>query len=85
MQGRGRGRLLRYDLDRLGVASDSHACRTTARDGEDNVAPRSLPAVGADEDAAFASLLDAGRAESAVASKNALDGEACRTLPINRS
>jgi hypothetical protein len=67
------------------VCSDSHACRTPTRDGEQNVTTGSLPAVGADEDAPFAPLLDAGRSDRAEASKYALDGEARRTFPINRS
>jgi hypothetical protein len=86
MQGRGgSGRFRRYDFNRFGVDSDSHACRTTTRDGEDNVPSRSRPAVGANEDAAFAALLDTGRADRTVASKYALDGETCSAFPIHRS
>lgn len=65
--------------------SDSHACRTPVCDGEEYVPCRSCPTVDADEDAALAPLLDAGRAERAVASKYALDGETRRTFPIHRS
>jgi hypothetical protein len=73
------------DLDGCNVASDSHACRTPTRDGEHHIAPGSRPTVDADEDAAFAPLLDAGHAERTVASKNALDGETRRAFAISRS
>jgi hypothetical protein len=81
----GCGRFRRDNLDGLDVASDSHACRTPVRDGEQHVASGPLPAVGANEDAALPPLLDAGRAQRAVASKNALDGDTRRAFAINRS